>query len=96
MVHRAGRGAVDAPSGSLPPRDPGRRRAAMRPAHRRVRVDRITDAMAIPDVWHILARAAADEAPRTSAAAQGDVVVRRYLPMTRNADRRPGLGQLAG
>ena len=67
--------------------------AAVRPDHRPVSADRITDTAANQDVWYVLARAGTDSAPRTLAAAQ-NAVFRRYLPMARTLATNPGSGSL--
>ena len=67
--------------------------AAVRPDHRPVSADRITDTAANQDVWYVLARAGTDSAPRTLAAAQ-NAVFRRFLPMARTLATNPGSGSL--
>jgi len=55
------------------------------------RAERINESAFIRDVWYVLARASADNAPRTLAAAR-DAVFGRYLPMARTLATEPGPG----
>ena len=65
----------------------------MRPDHRRVSADRITDTAANEDVWYVLARARTDNPARPLRSAR-DAVFRRYLPMARTLATSPGPGSL--
>ena len=80
MLQRTGPGAVDAPR-HVVSRDPVWLSAVARPEHR-FRGDRPNAIAATRDVWSVLARARAGDAPWALAAAR-DAVFRRYLPMAR-------------
>jgi hypothetical protein len=55
------------------------------------RDDRVNEVGLTRDLWHGLARARTDNAPRTLAAAQ-DAVFQRYLPMARTLAKNPVAG----